>query len=348
MACWELGTAAEALTELSWPALSVFQPSAFPPPQHLNGTLNASDVLEIAVRTVSNKPASSLSLIAEQGSAADPASIGVAVLLANWTRSDPSTTVFASAASGQLEQLLHHVPRSDKGAISHRQDEVQLWADFVYMVPPFIAYYGVLQGGSEGRALMQIAYDQCRLYRDALKDESGLWRHVTLGDWQDDSHWGTGNAWAAAGMLRVLQSLNHSSDARLFVNQQGNLTEWIQEITTAAWLYQTRAGALLNVIDALDSFADASSTSLLAAVTYRMATFTNDTTLIPAANRALAFVKENIDEQGWLQNTVDPYVFDTPSAPEAHSPEGQAFVVLLHAAYSAWVKSLSNSIVGPR
>lgn len=65
-------------------------------------------------------------------------------------------------------------------------------ADFVYMAPPFIAYYGALQGNADGRALMQIAYDQCKLYRDALRDESGLWKHVVLGTWQDNEHWATG------------------------------------------------------------------------------------------------------------------------------------------------------------
>lgn len=60
------------------------------------------------------------------------------------------------------------------------------------MVPPFIAYYGALQGGQAAEDLLQEAYDQCRLYRDGLRDEGGLWRHIALGDWQDATHWGTG------------------------------------------------------------------------------------------------------------------------------------------------------------
>jgi rhamnogalacturonyl hydrolase YesR len=66
-------------------------------------------------------------------------------------------------------------------------------SDFVYMAPPFIAYFGVLNGGAGELPLLQIAYQQCRLYREALQDpESGLWRHVVMGSWQDNTHWATG------------------------------------------------------------------------------------------------------------------------------------------------------------
>jgi rhamnogalacturonyl hydrolase YesR len=126
------------------------------------------------------------------------------------------------------------------------------------MAPPFIAYYGVLQGGINESTLLMTAYDQCRLYRDALQDpSSGLWRHVVYGNWQDNSHWATGktlqsgipfylcetwlgNAWAAAGMLRVLQTLRYSRQAPNFVQQQANLTSWIHEILDSSMNYQVR------------------------------------------------------------------------------------------------------------
>lgn len=60
------------------------------------------------------------------------------------------------------------------------------------MVPPFISYFGALQGGGGEQSLLQVAYDQCTLYRDQLRDDSGLWRHIALGSWQDNTHWGTG------------------------------------------------------------------------------------------------------------------------------------------------------------
>ncbi|KAF8897210.1 Six-hairpin glycosidase-like protein [Infundibulicybe gibba] len=341
-ASWELGTAAEALTEYSWPSLSVFSPSAFPPPTRLNATLNASDVLSIAQRVVSSKKDNSLPLISDQGSAADPASIGPAVLLANWTRTDPLDKKYTDAAGSQLGYLLSVAPRSKEGAISHRVDQVQLWADFVYMVPPFIAYFGSLEGGEGERNLLQIAYDQCRLYRDALRDENGLWRHIAQGSWQDNAHWATGNAWAAAGMLRVHQTMNHTGQANLFQGQQANLTTWIQDILVNSWKYQQNNGTLLNVLDDPKSFADSASTALLASVTYRMAVIAKDASLIPFANKALKLIHSSVDAQGWLQNTVDPLTFNTPSKPGAHSPEGQAFVLLLHAAWRAYAQHISK------
>ena len=61
------------------------------------------------------------------------------------------------------------------------------------MAPPFIAYFGALQNDSGGQALLQVAYDQIRLYRDALFDANvSLWRHIALGSQQDSGHWATG------------------------------------------------------------------------------------------------------------------------------------------------------------
>ncbi|THV05421.1 Six-hairpin glycosidase [Dendrothele bispora CBS 962.96] len=330
---WELGTAAEALLELECPTLSVFNQSAFPPPYQLNDGLNITDVVNIANNVLAAKTTDSLPLIDNDGAVGDPASVGVAVLLANWTKSDLTNTAYSTAAGNQLNYLLNVAPRTASGAISHRADEAQLWADFVYMAPPFIAYFGSLQGGDGETSLLQIAYEQCSLYRDGLRDEGGLWRHVAQGSWQDNTHWATGNGWAAAGMLRVLETLNHTSQAQNFVDHRANLTSWIEEIILAAWQHQSENGTLLNVIDDPSSFADSAGTALLAYVTYRMANYTGNGALIPYANKALRLVEDSIDSEGWLRNTVNPYTFNTPSTLEVPSPEGQAFVLLLH---SAW------------
>ncbi|TFY81789.1 hypothetical protein EWM64_g2222 [Hericium alpestre] len=326
---WELGTLAEALTELESPRLSVFSAHSIPPPAHLKPG-EASDVLNLAANIVANKTPSSGPLIDGDGAAGDPASLGAAVLLRNWTREDLSDLSFAQAATGQLKYLLDVVPRVEsgpaKGAISQRDpnEPVQLWADYVYMVPPFIAYYGALEGGDNGKANLAEAYNQCRTYRAALFDGNT----TTTG--------GTGNAWAAAGMMRVLTTIANSPFNNAMQKEQSDLKAWINEIFTGAWACQKDKGELYNYIDQDSSFPDSSSTALLAATTFRYISLTQDYTHIVPATRALGWVRKNVDKDGWLLNTVDPESFSTPSGTGTHSPEGQSFVLLLHSAWKAF------------
>jgi len=107
------------------------------------------------------------------------------------------------------------------------------------MAPPFIAYYGALQCGPEGDALLQTAYEQVKLYRDVLFDEDvGLWRHIALGEGTDPTHWATGNAWAAAGSLRVLATIQQSPAADSMQSQQNDLIQWVGETLYGVWKFQ--------------------------------------------------------------------------------------------------------------
>ena len=117
---------------------------------------------------------------------------------------------------------------------------MQLWADFVYMAPPFIAYYGaLLEDGSRCHELLQVAYDQVRLYREVLYDPSVmLWRHIALGNGTDATYWATGNAWAAAGALRVLATIQRTHAGHTMKSQQGDLMKWVGEILDGAWHFQ--------------------------------------------------------------------------------------------------------------
>ncbi len=98
-------------------------------------------------------------------------------------------------------------------------------------------------------------------------------------------------------------------------------------------LTQHTNGTLYNYIDQDTSFADTSSTALLGAVSIRYTQLTGDLAHLPNAYRALKLVKASVNADGWLLGTVDPLAFNTPSAPGKYSPEGQAFVLLLHAAW---------------
>lgn len=110
----------------------------------------------------------------------------------------------------------------------------------------------------------QTAYDQSRLYRQHLRREDGLWKHIILGpDKIDPWSWATsesfhlrkslgstdtltGNGWAAAGMLRVYATLQKASqDIRShFQSQITELGSWALEIVqaTSAHVVSVRVG----------------------------------------------------------------------------------------------------------
>jgi hypothetical protein len=58
------------------------------------------------------------------------------------------------------------------------------------------------------------------------------------------THLTSGNGWAAAGMLRVMETMKHSAYADELVAQTSNMTSWINEIMTGVWTYQVRLHVL--------------------------------------------------------------------------------------------------------
>ena len=181
--------------------------------------------------------------------------LGVAVLLRNWTLSSNEAPPYGVAAEEQLKYLLEVAPRASNRAISHRESQVQLWSDYVYMVPPFIAYYGALKGGHEGKSLLQTAYEQVKSYREVLFDRDvGLWRHIALGEGTDHTHWGTGNGWAAAGALRVLATIQGSSMAESMKWQQKDLACWVRETLDGVWKFQVCGVVIFGLLQYLRKY----------------------------------------------------------------------------------------------
>ena len=194
---WELGTRAQVLTALDTPSYSVLSTDVDLPPPTSQPPSSLDEVFDIAKmvvgnRSVSNRGATGPQPLISNSAAGDPPSVGVTILLANWTgRSGPDGVDYAGAAQDQLNFLLDDVPHTVDGAISHRIEQLQLWSDFVFMVPPFFAYYGVV---TNNQSLVAQSYEQIRLYRQYLRDDGagGLWKHMALGNSTDSGHWSTG------------------------------------------------------------------------------------------------------------------------------------------------------------
>src|ERR1700722_15547772 len=63
------------------------------------------------------------------------------------------------------------------------------------MVPPFLAYYGVI---TQDSSKLMDAYNQIKLYRTYLADPNAnfLWKHIVFGSTitPDPGHWSTGSS----------------------------------------------------------------------------------------------------------------------------------------------------------
>lgn len=126
---WELGTREEALTELNARNFSVLNGSSVPPKA---ASEDLQPIFQIVAAVINNSTHGSqnntpVPLVLNDGSAADPASNGVAALLANWTGQNNGSINYGLAAVNQMNYLWTVVPRTSDGALSHRVEEVQLW-----------------------------------------------------------------------------------------------------------------------------------------------------------------------------------------------------------------------------
>ncbi|KDQ10691.1 hypothetical protein BOTBODRAFT_36004 [Botryobasidium botryosum FD-172 SS1] len=322
---WELGTETETYLEYDWAPTSVFGNNPIPPPHRLPSNQNLSNVFAITEQIMKLRAPDAETLF-EDTAAGDPASLGVAVLLGNWTNANWSS--YGDAATKQLNYLLYKAPRGSDGVISHRTEQVQLWSDSVYMVPPFLAYYAALQGN---KTLLKESYTQIQLYRSHLRDPAtGAWRHILEGSWNDPGLWSTGNGWAAMGMLRVYQTILNSKFSNEFSRERKDLITWSYDIVKAMVPYQQSNGTFLNYLAQPSSFAESSATALFAAVIYRLAAITPSAgVFLPYAEKARKLIARSISPDGYLLNVVNPNDFALRGD---ISPEGQAFVLMMEAA----------------
>ncbi|KAF7325661.1 hypothetical protein MKEN_00416000 [Mycena kentingensis (nom. inval.)] len=347
---WEYGTCAESLLELHNPTYSVFGPSPFPVP--------ALDVSSTPSLAYAQKyiPFGINGISTGGGAAADPAALGVAALMIGRTNA-----TYTDACEKGTDYLVSGVPRWANGAISHRADVAELWADFTYMAPPYLAYFAA---ATDDEKLLEESYRQCGYYREVLlfnsssstfsplntSSSDGLWRHIVGPNSSDPWFWSTGNAWAAAGMSRVLATIIKAPVAQNTTwqaNAVADLTGWIKEIIDGARRSSTDGGLLRNYLDdqwTEHGFGEISGSALLAATALRMVVLAPKTfpskTYVPWADSIRlqlgasdANGVPHISANGTATPAVNPLGWQDVNPWTAGSPEGQNFVILM---YSAW------------
>jgi len=355
---WEWGAQAEVIFERSYPEYSVYSNTRQLPLSKEDGPLQQPKrLIEFLEPILAKRAPGTLPLVDGDGASGDPASLGVAVLVAAATSDKERSAYFQKLADGQLDWLLHHVPVSKEGAISQRDKELQFWSDYMYMAPPFLAYYGAASGNA---TLLEIAYNQAKQYRAILQGgKIKVWRHILDGSFQDDGFWSTGNGWAAAGMMRIYATFHNLRDQqlrKLTEAWRADLQKWVMEIVNGAYAFQYKDTRLLpNYLasnNASHNYAECSGTALIAAAAYRLASLQpNCVEGLPMdaidAARVAIFEKYTNPETGAVAPVVDPLDWNSVkpfngTKPEVGfvSPEGQAFTLLLFESWKAYKQAI--------
>lgn len=126
--------------------------------------------------------------------------------------------------------------------------------------------------------------------------------------------------------------------------EQADLTAWIKEIHDAVFPHLDDSHIFLNYIDAPatdgNNFPDAAGTALLASTVYRYALMTGDVTHISSAEAIREELARrdgggyvHFSPEGVLRPVVNPHDYSKQGDASA---EGQAFVMMLDAAYGEW------------
>ncbi|OCK84706.1 hypothetical protein K432DRAFT_432094 [Lepidopterella palustris CBS 459.81] len=327
---WEYGTVCEALLEWQNPEDSVFGANPFP-----GGKIPTLDIGKVEALSYV-KPhilTDNVTLVEAAGAAGDPASLGIPALLIGQTYPE-----YTAAAQRQEDHLVNTVPRWPNGAISQREAYAELWADFIYMAPPFLAYYAV---ATANVTLLKEAARQCIEYHDVLSTPLGPWHHIVGPKSQDLGLWSTGNGWAAAGTARVLATMVKSPFAGATKGEQKALIANIKAIIDGAISLDTDSSGLLrNYLNDTTWYGEISGTAMLTATTYRMAVLSPSNFGAKYTNWAMK-KKDLVDKDinattGIVAPAINPLNWKDNTPFTSGSPEGQSFVVLMHAAYRDW------------
>jgi Predicted unsaturated glucuronyl hydrolase involved in regulation of bacterial surface properties, and related proteins len=246
----------------------------------------------------------------------DPCAVGEALLAACEATKDEK---LIKGKDALLLWALEKAPCNENGVLYHLNTSRQFWVDSMYMLPPFLAAAGFYE-----EALINF-YG----YYEALYDkESGLMCHM----WDDEkkgyvreAHWGTGNGWALAAMVRLDKLLPES-----FGGDKNKIRKMALELLKNASVYMREDGLFHDVIDDEQTFVETNFSQMAAYSIYEgMTQGWIERVWEAKAKQLRAAAKRKMNAYGFICGVCGAPAFDRPGI----SPEGQAFYLLMeHAA----------------
>jgi unsaturated rhamnogalacturonyl hydrolase len=292
---WEQGVAAQAFLELGETDMVIVMAKEVALRQHEDGRLG---------------------VVGPNHAVTDPAANGEPVLYAAHLVGDHS---LHESADRMLAWLLHRAPKTVDGTLHHLTTKPQVWVDSMYMAPPFLAV-----AGHPREAVRQIDGMRRLLWLPGKQ----LYAH----QWDDGSQafvradcWGVGNGWAAAGITRVLRALPAD-----MAEERTRLIAYIREVVDGCLVHQRPDGLFHDIVDDPSSFVETNLAQMLAYTIYRgIAGGWLDPAYLAHADRMRQAAHDKVDTYGLVQGVCAAPRFDRPGT----APEGQAFFLLMEAAY---------------
>jgi len=262
-----------------------------------------------------------VALMGKDGSAVDACAVGEGLV---YMAKKTGAAFYKNALDKLLDWALIKAPRNGDGVVYHVLHAPEFWSDSVHMLSPFLAAAGYYK---ESVAMING-------YMDALQDtETGLCRHIWNDEekkFRDASFWGVGNGWILAGNARVIDML---PDA--MAEEREALIKRNRELLDSVLKYRTEDGFYHNVIDDEDSFIEVNLSQMVAYTICRGIV----AGWLPADYGREADVLRKAAE-GCVDE--DGFVYPVCGMPEFRSagvaPEGQAYFVLMEAAYERMVR----------
>jgi len=249
--------------------------------------------------------------IGDMAAQTDPSACGEVLV---WAAEKTGLKMLKDAAAALLEYNLKTALKNEDGIIYHMNYDKSFWVDSMYMLPPFLAVAGKFDE----------AVKQMKGYYSALFiKEKGMLGHRYDDESKSftrDCLWSTGNGWALAGLVRLIDLLPSAYDADKndFIDKARNLIEGFLR-------YLPEGFILHDELDNPDSFPDGAGTLLLSYSIYRaMISGWLPTGFEGMADALLTAVDEKVDEYGFVREVAGAPHFMTPGI----SPEAQAFYLL--------------------
>lgn len=204
-----------------------------------------------------------LAVINQNIAVTDPAASGEVVLRAYELTGDP---FYKTAADRMLHYLLKKAPKTQEGIIYHNEisfhqgySPYQIWADAIYMAPPFIAAMGEVE-----EACRQIEGYFHYLY---LPEKKLLCHIYDVGTRQyvRKKIWATGNGWALMGIARVADIACDMGRLDIYDKLIGLGIALLDNMLT----YQLSDGRFHDILDDDTTFVDGTAAMMAAAFIYR-------------------------------------------------------------------------------